>query len=138
LVNRGWVPSDKKDAATRAEGNTQDEVVVEGALRGSFTPKMFTPANQPERNLWFWYDLSAMSKATSLNLLPALIDATSVKTVKGNILEKAPLPFPIEIKIRNDHMGYAITWFLIGLAALGVWAAHYVERKNKHVAQDPR
>jgi surfeit locus 1 family protein len=30
----------------------------------------------------------------------------------------APMPLPVGVNIRNDHLGYAVTWF--GLA--GVWA----------------
>src|SRR3546814_20501920 len=33
LVNRGWVPENRRDPATRAEGQPAGEVAVEGLLR---------------------------------------------------------------------------------------------------------
>lgn len=129
LVNRGWVPPEHKDPATRAEGNPLGKVIVEGAIRTAFTQGKFTPDNRPDTNLWFWYDISAMSKNLGLPLLPILIDATAVRNEDGTAIQDGPLPFPIEINIRNDHKGYAITWFLIGLAAIGVYLAYYIERK---------
>lgn len=130
MVNRGWVDREKKEASTRQSGNTSDKVTVEGAIRISFKQKTFTPNNRPDLNVWLWYDLPAMAKTTGLPLLPILIDATSIKTQNGEVLKDAPRPFPIEIKIRNDHMGYAITWLLVGLTAIGVYGAYYCERRK--------
>lgn len=130
LVNRGWVPKEKKDATTRATGNPDIRVTVEGALRSGFTQGRFTPDNRPDENLWFWYDLPAMGKATGLPLLPVLIDASAVRADTGEAIHGGPTPFPIAIIIRNDHFGYAITWFMLGLAAIGVYGAYYAERKK--------
>ncbi len=130
LVNRGWVDREKREASTRSAGNTTAAVIVEGAVRLQMKQKMFTPNNQPEINLWLWYDLPAMSKATGLKLLPIIIDAAAVRNVDGSDIKDAPEPFPVEIKIRNDHAGYAVTWFLLALSALGVFVAYYAEKKK--------
>lgn len=130
LVNRGWVSSQQKDPLQRQAGNLVANVVVEGVIRSTFRHGVFTPANIPAKNLWFWYDLPAMAKALDLPLLPVMIDATALLTEEGEAITKGPTPFPIEITIRNDHKGYAITWFLIGLAAVGVFIAYHTERRN--------
>lgn len=129
LVNRGWVAPESKEREKRMAGNPTDTVTVEGAIRVPMQKKYFTPENHPERNLWFWYDLPAMSKELNLPLLPVMIDATAVRSADGKTLTEGPTPFPITINIRNDHMGYAITWFLIGLTAIGVFVAYHLERR---------
>jgi len=129
LVNRGWVAPEKKDPLTRLEGNPTAPVIVEGTLRNPLPQGLFRPDNSPDKNLWFWYDVAAMAKKTHLPLLPVLIDATNVKTQHGDVLKGGPTPFPLEIKIRNDHLGYAITWFLIGISALVIFGVYYSEKK---------
>ncbi len=130
LVNRGWVPREKREASERSEGNITGAVIVEGNIRLQMKQKMFTPDNQPDINLWFWYDLPAMAKKTGLKLLPIIIDAAAVRSADGSEIKNAPEPFPVEIKIRNDHAGYAVTWFLLALSALGVWVAYHIEKKS--------
>lgn len=129
LVNRGWVDREKRDASTRSAGNTPGAVIVEGTIRLQMKQKMFTPDNQPDINLWLWYDLPAMSKATGLALMPIIIDASAVRNVDGSVIKDAPEPFPLEIKIRNDHAGYAVTWLLLALSAFGVLVAYHKEKK---------
>lgn len=129
MVNRGWVPPEHKDSAKRMAGNPPGEVRVEGVIRKQMPKKYFTPENRPAENLWFWYDLPAMAKETGLPLLPVLIDETTLNA-PGETLENAPIPFPIEITLRNDHKGYAITWFMIGLGAIGVFLAYHWEPKK--------
>lgn len=128
LINRGWVDPEHKTPDTRMDGNPTDEVIVEGTLRVPQPKKYFTPENRPKDNMWFWYDLPAMGEKVDLKLLPVIIDASAIRQNDGTALTEGPKPFPIEIKIRNDHFGYAITWFLIGLTAIIVYLAHYIER----------
>lgn len=131
LINRGWVPPHKKDPRTRPRGNPRNAVTVEGVIRTTFKQNRFVPDNNPSQNLWFWYDLPAMSRAEKLPLLPVLIDATRIRNADGSAMQDAPIPFPVEITLRNDHLGYAITWFLIGLSALAVYGFYYLEKKPR-------
>ena len=63
LVNRGWIPLDRKAPESRKHGNVEGEVTVEGYLRAETGPGWFTPANEPAKNFWFWIDLAAMARA---------------------------------------------------------------------------
>jgi surfeit locus 1 family protein len=131
LVNRGWVPSARKDPSTRAAGNPDGPVTVEGVIRvnverGWIWHHAFQ--NSPEKNIWLWYDLPAMQAHTGLKMLPILIDAARVTLADGTALKDGPTPFPLEINIRNDHLGYAITWFLIGLSGVVIYGAYYLEK----------
>jgi surfeit locus 1 family protein len=130
LINRGWVPPAQKDPKTRAEGNSTKIVTVEGVIRNPLPQGTFTPDNNPAKNIWFWYDIPAMAKSTKLPLMPVFIDATQVRFADGAALQGGPTPFPLEIKIRNDHLGYAITWFLIGIAGIVMFGIYYSEKKS--------
>ena len=133
LVNRGWVPTQQKEPGTRQDGNPDITVKVEGVIRthiqrGWLWQKFFT--NLPEKNIWLWYDMPAMQRHIGLPLLPVMIDATRVTFENGKALKAGPLPFPLEINIRNDHLGYAITWFLIGISCVVIFVIYYAEKKK--------
>ena len=126
LVDRGWVPADKKELETRSETTPPVErVTVEGLLRDVGRHNWATPDNMPEKNLWFWVDIPAMEKAEGITLLPVVIHQT-------NALGTAMLPVPNDEKIilRNDHLGYAITWFLVALSGLAVFIIYHLEKRE--------
>lgn len=132
LVNRGWVPPDKKIPATRTLGNPTAPVRVEGIIRSNLDRGWLWRhafSNSPEKNLWLWYDLPTMQRYAELTMLPVMIDATRITLENGTPIRDGPTPFPLEINIRNDHLGYAITWFLIGISAIVIYLLYYVEKK---------
>src|SRR5579863_7847338 len=76
MVDRGFVPTDKKDPATRAAGEVARPTTVVGLLRLPEPPGWFTPANEPQKNSWFSIDLPAMAQAAGVgSALPFYIDA---------------------------------------------------------------
>jgi surfeit locus 1 family protein len=112
LINRGWVPYSRKDASTRGEGQVAGVVTVEGILRTEPRKGYFMPANNAERNEWFWFDLAAMRGAAGVpDAAPFYIEAG-----------RAPNPgnFPVGgqtiIELRNDHLQYALTWYALAIA----------------------
>ncbi len=104
LLDRGFVPIGEKDAA-RLTG----PVRVEGALDWPRETDGYTGAPDTENNIWLARDVDMMAEA--LDTEPVLI-VTTASDDPGQ-----PMPMPVSVNIRNDHLGYAITWF--GLAA--VW-----------------
>jgi surfeit locus 1 family protein len=125
LVNRGWVPEDLRDPGKRSQSQQDGMVEVEGVGRISGGAGPFTPANEPDKNRWFWRDFAAMAKAIGEPVAPVMIDR-----------DKTPLPggFPLggqtRIDIPNNHLSYAITWF--GLAyTLVIMFAIYARRSLK-------
>lgn len=61
FVNRGYVPLDLKEPGTRAKGQVLDDVQIVGLVRLPRKPGAFTPANDVEKNIWYWRDLGAMT-----------------------------------------------------------------------------
>jgi surfeit locus 1 family protein len=114
FVDRGFVPEDRRDPATRAAGQFVGPVTVTGLLRlpEARPSSWFRPANEPAKNLWFSIDLSAMAAADHLgNVLPYYVDADATPVPGGY-----PLGGQTYTNLPNDHLQYALTWY--GLAAL--------------------
>ena len=117
LVERGWVPTEKRDAATRAAGNPPGMVPVDGLLRlaPAEKPGWFLPANDPGRGEWFWIDLPAIARAAGVpEALPFYLEAGPAPNPGG-----LPVGGQANTELRNDHLQYAITWFALA-AALAV------------------
>ena len=112
LVDRGWVPADRKDPATRPQGQVAGEVTVVGLVHAPWRRGWFVPANDPARNLWFYGDLAAMAAHLgAARVAPVFVDADATPNPGG-----LPVGGQTKIVIRNDHLQYAITWFALALA----------------------
>jgi surfeit locus 1 family protein len=61
LVNRGWIPKDRKAQKSRPLGVEGGEVVVEGLLREPWKKNLFTPDNQPEKGAFYFPDVGQMA-----------------------------------------------------------------------------
>lgn len=113
LVNRGFSPPGK-------ESMPEGVQTVYGILRPLHGKRFFSPENKPDDNLWFYEDLAAMSQQTGIELLPLMVEATGAH---GRGIY--PIPSDGKIVLRNDHLGYAITWFSLALIGIGMFALYY-------------
>lgn len=121
LVNRGWVPTEKKDPATRPETQARGYDKVAGLLRLGGERHAFTPSNRAEKNLWFARDIGEMAAAHDLKrVIPAMVDV--VGTQDANHL---PVPSDGTITLRNDHLSYIITWYGIAAGILVIFLVYH-------------
>jgi len=125
LVNRGFVPFDRKDPASRAEGQVEGVQTVTGLARNRVEekPNSLMPDNDPAKNIFYWKDLDAMASSAGVgtreDYLGFFIDADDAPNPGG-----LPVGGVTLIDLPNSHLQYAVTWY--GLAAalagvLGVW-----------------
>jgi surfeit locus 1 family protein len=129
LVNRGFVPADRKDPGTRTEGAPHGIVDIVGVLRWPETRNSFTPADDPKNNVWFLRDSNSIAKfKTWLTAAPFYIDQ------EGPVPPGAlPKPGKLEVRLPDNHLQYAITWFGLALALAGVfivWLARRLVGRN--------
>lgn len=114
LVDRGFIPYDLKDPASRAEGRPDGTVSVTGAVRPRASAQApFAPDNDIDANVWHWWALPAMAEAAGLERASPFI--LQAEPRPGDpAWPRASTPDPAAIP--NRHLGYAVTWF--GLAAI--------------------
>jgi surfeit locus 1 family protein len=116
LVNRGFVPPDRRDPATRTA--PEGEVTVSGLLRLTEPHGGFLRANDPAGGRWYSRDVAAIAAAQHLDgaVAPYFIDADATPNPGG-----LPVGGLTVVSFRNAHLSYALTWF--ALAAGLAWLA---------------
>jgi surfeit locus 1 family protein len=126
LFDRGWIPSEKKDPAKRAEGQLSGRVELIGIVRRNQIKRQFAPDNDPAKNFWFHVDVPLMRQMAGGTADPVLdeffLEADATPNPGG-----VPIGGQTRLDIPNDHLQYAITWFLIALAGAGVYLAYHWE-----------
>ena len=97
-------------------------------MRWPETRGLFTPADDPKTNVWYLRDLQAMAVEKKWAApAPFYIDQEG-PVPPGNL----PLPAKIEVKLPDNHLQYAITWFGLALGLAGVyvvWLAGRLRRR---------
>jgi surfeit locus 1 family protein len=111
LINRGFVPSDRRDPALRAAGAISTETTVTGLLRVTEPKGAFLRANDTSADRWFSRDVEAISDKRGLeNPAPYFIDADATPNPGG-----LPIGGLTVIAFPNNHLVYALTWFALAL-----------------------
>jgi surfeit locus 1 family protein len=118
IVNRGWVPADKAHPASRPKGQVEGEVTVSGLARyrAADRPGPFTPDNDPLDRTWYHYDMQAMATALGMALSPIVVEADETPVPGG-----LPIGGRSQITLANNHLHYAITWYGLAAALIGVY-----------------
>jgi len=117
LLNRGWIPFNKKEDETI---NVIDENYINGVLRKQIKPNIFKPENDLSENYWFTLDRDDIFKFTGKNFSPYVI------YLSGN--NEFPKPKTITANISNNHKKYALTWFSLAISILLIYL--YLRKKN--------
>jgi len=133
LVDRGWVPGAQRAPETRAAGQVAGVVTVDGQIRtgGWKGYDLFRPANQPAERTWLWMELPAMAARAGLDA-----PVTSVYVVAGPAENPGGVPIGGvgRPELRNDHFGYAMTWYALAAALLVVYAVHQGRPRDENGA----
>ena len=131
LVNRGFVPNDRRDPATRRAGEVAGDTTVTGLLRLSETHGGFLQANAPARGRWVSRDVAAIAKARGVaGVAPFFIDADATPNPGG-----LPVGGLTVIRFPNSHLVYAITWYALALLVLVCAGVFVRERRRSRTAR---
>jgi surfeit locus 1 family protein len=124
LVNRGFVPTGRRDPATRKAGEVAGEATVTGLLRITEPGGTLLRSNDPSADRWYSRDVAAIAAARGLSdVAPYFIDADA-----GANGPDAPVGGLTVIKFHNNHLIYALTWY--GLALMVAGGTAYVIRQE--------
>jgi len=123
LIDRGFVPSHLKDPSSRAEEQVENEINVTGIVRMPDAQGPFTPDNEPEANQWFWRDLASMAQSMfpqgAEGLAPFFLEAEKSEVPGG-----WPEGGQTRLELPNNHLQYAITWFLLAGCLLVIYGVY--------------
>lgn len=125
IVNRGFVPLERRDPATRAEGQISGPVTVTGLIRFPEARGFFAASDDHARRIFYTRDVAAMARAMGLTgtLAPFSVDADATPVPGG-----LPAGGETRLTFANRHLEYALTWFGLALTLIGVFAAFAVQR----------
>lgn len=121
LVNRGFLPEGRRGADERRKVAGEAASLV-GLLRPSEPGGGFLRANDPAAGRWYSRDAVQIARAQGVGeVAPYFVDADAVS-------EPGPLPRGgmTQVRFRNTHLVYALTWFCLALMSAG--AAAYIIR----------
>lgn len=111
LVNRGFVPMDRKDAA---RGGPDGSVTVTGVARLPQPPGWFQPDGRSADGVWMRIDTGAMAAAAGLpSTLPVVVEQAPTGGVPAGIAPRVELP--------NNHLQYAFTWYSLAVVLLVIY-----------------
>lgn len=124
VVNRGFVP-DGQAILPDAEENV---VAVQGVLKLPESRKPWgSPENDPSRGVWVWPDLAAMRHEIGVNSLAPVIFYEARETARDSYPIGGVLPLPSH----NRHRQYALVWFALATALMGVWMTYSGPKPDK-------
>ncbi|MBX5082970.1 SURF1 family protein [Rhizobium lentis] len=112
LVNRGFVPTDRRDPASRREGQLPGPIEITGLMRMTEPKGSLLQSNDVAADRWYSRDVAAIAQKRGLSAVaPYFIDADAAANPGG-----LPVGGLTVIHFPNNHLVYAITWY--GLAAM--------------------
>lgn len=116
LVNRGFVPADKRDPATRARSQFAGPVSITGLMRLSEPKGSLLQSNDPASGRWYSRDVAAIAADKQMvDPQPYFIDADATANPGG-----VPVGGLTRVVFPNSHLSYAITWFAMALMVAGL------------------
>jgi surfeit locus 1 family protein len=117
LVDKGWV---KKDKINLIKNTVFNDEIIEGYTKKIKEKNFFTPSNNIKEDFSYSVDMDNIKKSLSKNIYPFLI----IQTTQSN---KDIIPNNYEVRLSNNHLQYAITWY--GLALVTVIFFLYYRKK---------
>ena len=126
IVDRGFVPTDRKDPARRAQGAPHGVVNIIGVMRWPESSGLFTPAPDLKANVWYARDLKAIAAAKHWSdYAPFYVDQESPVPPGG-----WPKPGRMVVSLPDNHLQYALTWFG-GAFVLGILYLRWLMRRRQ-------
>ena len=118
LVDKGWIRKDKIDLI---KNTLLNDDVIEGYTKKIREKNLFTPNNNIKEDFLYSVQTDSLKKSLNKNIYPLLI----IQTSKTN---KDIVPNDYVIRLPNNHLQYAITWY--GLALVTIIFFLYYRKKS--------
>jgi surfeit locus 1 family protein len=124
LVDRGFVPD--AVSARPPVGPSSLPVVILGQLRRTPATSALTPPPSGAR----FYGRDAPAMARALNVAGPVSPETVFALTSANPEWRALQPSAPPVALSNNHLGYALTWFGLAAALVGIYLALLRRRRS--------
>ena len=129
LVNRGYVPRQQLDRASRRAGLPAGEVTVTGLIRAAPPGRpWFMPAANPANSTWSWPEISGMVRS----MYGTTGKAIDTLTVDADATADASPPAggATRLELSNRHLEYALTWYALAATLAGIYAYAWYRQQS--------
>jgi len=130
VINAGFVQNTMQDRAQQDRAVkpliTGTPIAFTGYLRFPEAAGTLTPHGDSGKRLWFTRDVPSMAQALGWGeIAPFYLDLESPRPASG-----IPKPGPLHVRLKDDHLQYAITWFGLALVVAGAFIAWVIQRRG--------
>ena len=108
-VDGGWIPYEDKKQFDITFIDKSDILDLSGVLIFKKDRKYFTPKNDYSENIWYLLNTDEMDLVHNLSSSDYVLKLVDQKYFEEFLIEFKPT------NINNNHLQYAITWFLMAL-----------------------
>ncbi len=126
-INRGFVAQAVWEREPTIIERPKGQITAEGLFRSPETPtgiaRYFAPSGDVEQGLWFIRDPRPMAEGSGIDIVYGYIDSFADNTASG-----WPKGGTTRLDFSNRHLEYALTWFGLAVALLGVWLVFSIRR----------
>jgi surfeit locus 1 family protein len=103
-----------------------------GRLRPFEKGNAFTPVNRPADRDWYWRSAEEMGQAMATPVRGDYFLVLDLKASKAHMSEM--MQGPLTAPLRNRHFEYALTWFGLAWALIGVFISFVYQRARQNKA----
>jgi surfeit locus 1 family protein len=126
LVNRGFIPQERKAEFEQESGGSGSSTVIDGLLRMSEPGGGFLRNNDAAGNRWYSRDVAAIATTRGLTgIAPYFVDA------EASGVDGWPHGGLTVVTFRNSHLVYALTWFTLAAMLTAALAAPMIGRHGR-------
>ncbi len=127
FVNLGWVAKKFIDSGRHVVDISGNNLNVSGTIRIPGAKGYFVPENEPTKNQWFYVNLQEMATALGIYPVKPYYIVSGIKLAQS----KFPIPAKPTVKLENNHLSYAITWYSLAFSLAVIYFMISINRKPK-------
>ena len=124
LVNRGWIPEKLRDRKSRPQTIPRGTIIMEGILRGDNRKGYFVPENEPKNEVWLYINTKQIANYRAIGPVPGYY----IDELRAPGPYKLPIGAAGKIEVRNEHLKYAVTWFLLAVTLLVIYIIYHIRK----------
>ncbi len=147
FVDRGWVPQAKRLPKDRPTSRKPEgKITITGVTRNHATGyQIFLPDPDLSKSIWYWYDRPSLAHSlpAGIGKMPdgqqAIISSLFFQLEPNGEPAKGDVPkiLPVTVKLTNNHLQYAITWFALAFILL-VMTIYFMRVSKRQPEDDQR